>query len=184
MQNPGPTADHAGDRHRYAVATRSLAPIQARSRGKARMAAAVVVTSAVSLSVAAAPSAVADPVAGLSAAVANYRAGSSCAPLRRDPIADRVAEVINKSISDWLDHTAVQAPISDPAPGLKELGYKGGKSRLLAGTSRKAEADSVKGVLVEGYDAINDCSYTDVGYNMLVNKKTGNVLSAAVLAGS
>ena len=130
-----------------------------------------------------APTALADSAADLSAAVVAYRTESSCPPLRRDPIADKVAEVINKSTSNWLDHTATQPPIEDPTPGLKELGYRGGKSRLLAGSSRKSQADAIKGVLLEGYDVIKDCSYTDVGFNTMLDEATGNMLSATVLAG-
>jgi hypothetical protein len=151
-------------------------------RGLAGKVTALVAT-ALSLAVVAPPSASADPTDGLSAGVAAYRSGSSCAPLHRDPIIDRVAEVMNKSTSDWLDHSADQSPILDPMPGLRELGYRGSKARMLAGTSRKTEADSIKGVLLEGYEAILDCSFTDVGFSTLRNENTGNVLTVTVLAG-
>jgi hypothetical protein len=144
---------------------------------------AVAVTTVLSAVVSPAPSALADPVDDLSTAVAAYRAGASCGPLRRDPIADKVAEVINKSISDWLDHTATQVPIEDPLPGLKELGYHGSKARMVAGSSRTSQSDAIKGVLLDGYAAILDCSYADVGFNTVRNERTGNTLSAAVLAG-
>lgn len=145
--------------------------------------AAVVILTVSSAAVSLAPSAIADPVVDLSSAVAAYRAGSSCGPLRRDPIADKVAEFVNKSTSDWLDHTATQLPIEDPLPGLKEFGYHGSKAHLLAGTSRKSQSDSIKAVVLEGYAALLDCSFTDVGFSTLLNERTGNILSAAVLAG-
>jgi hypothetical protein len=88
------------------------------------------------------------------------------------------------SISDWLDHNATHVPIKDPMPGLKELGYHGSKSLLLAGSSQKGEADAIKGLLLEGYEAILDCSYIDAGFSLLRNQRTGNVLAATVLAGS
>jgi|SRR6185312_9086687 len=178
MGNRSPLiADQCGGRHRRAAAATSKVLRQP------VLGVGVVIMTVLSASVSPTPSALADSIDDLSTAVAAYRAGSSCAPLRRDPIADKVAEVINKSTSDWLDHTATHSPIEDPMPGLKELGYHGGKSQLLAGTSRKSQGDANKGVLLEGYAAILDCSYTDVGFSTLLNERTGNMLSSAVLAG-
>jgi hypothetical protein len=152
-----------------------------RRSGSAAAAVIVAVSSAMTWS---APLAFADPVVDLSSAVAAYRAGSACGPLRRDPIADRVAEVINKSTSEWLDHAAMQIPIEDPLPGLKEFGYRGSKAYRLAGSSRKSQSDSIKALLLQGYAAIIDCSYTDVGFSTLLNERTGNMLSVVVLAGA
>jgi hypothetical protein len=181
MPNRALTADERGGPHRRVPATPALAWSQFFRRPVLGVAVVIMTVSAAGLSPA--PSALADSLDDLSAAVAAYRAGSSCAPLRRDPIADKVAAVINKSTSDWLDHNATQIPIEDPMPGLKELGYHGGKSQLLAGSSDNSQGDAIKGLLLEGYAAILDCSYTDVGFNILLNERTGNVLSAAVLAG-
>jgi hypothetical protein len=131
-----------------------------------------------------APPAVADAIDSLKAAVTASRAGSSCGPFRSDPVVDRVAEVINKSVNDWLDHTATHAPIEDPRPGLKELGYRGSKGVFVGGVSKKTDADAIKGALLEGYDKIPDCSYTDLGVSMRRNEGSGFYLVALVLAGA
>lgn len=140
---------------------------------------AAVVSGTVSL----APSARADLASDLRDAVTQARAGSSCGPLHPDPAADRVAAVVNKSYSDWLDHTATYPPITDPMPGLRELGYRGNKGKLLGGVTKKNRADAIKGVLLEGHAAIPDCSYTDYGVNMSRNEASGYSLAMLVLAG-
>lgn len=130
------------------------------------------------------PPARADVGADLRDAVTQARGAASCGPLQPDPVADHVAAIINKSYSDWLDHASTNPPIADPLPGLKELGYRGTKGKFLGGVSKKNEADAIKGVLVEGYAAIPDCSYTDYGVNMSRNDASGYSLAAVVLAGA
>jgi hypothetical protein len=136
-----------------------------------------------SVGVSRAPSVLADSEENLTDALASARAGTSCGPLRSDPIVGRVADKITQSNNDWLDHTATQVPISDPLPGLKILGYGGGKAKALQGAG-KTEANAIKGVLLEGYDKIPDCSYTDYGVSMQRNERTGWYLGTAVLAGA
>lgn len=130
-----------------------------------------------------APPARADLVGHLQDAVAQARAGSSCGPLHPDPVAARVAMIANKSYPDWLAHISTSPPITDPLPGLKELGYAGNKGKFLGGVSKKSAADAIKGVLLEGYAAILDCSYTDYGASMLSDQASGYTLAAVVLAG-
>jgi hypothetical protein len=136
-----------------------------------------------SSSVLLAPLAAADAVDNLRNAVVAARAGSSCGALGPSPVVEHVAAVINKSFNDWLDHTATYAPIEDPLPGLKELGYRGSKGVYFGGASTKSEAESIRAVLLEGFDKIPDCSYADMGVSMLKNEGTGFYLTAVVLAG-
>ena len=139
-----------------------------RRRGP-RIALVLVIATVLSAGVSLAPSALADSVANLKDAVAQARGGTSCGPLRSDPVVEQVAEKINRSTNDWLDHTATQIPIEDPRPGLKILGYGGSKAKLLQGAAR-TDADAIKGMLLEGLDAFPDCSYTDFGVSMLRNE--------------
>jgi hypothetical protein len=128
-----------------------------------------------------APSAHADLTDDLASAVTQARA-ASCGPLASDPAVTQSAQIINKSYSDWADHTASYPPITDALPGLKELGFRGSKAKYIGGAG-KTEADTIKGVLLEGYSAIPDCSYNVVGYNMVFNESAGKYLAAAVFAG-
>ena len=153
-----------------------------RRRGP-RIALVLVIVTVLSAGVSLAPSALADSVANLKDAVAQARGGTSCGPLRSDPVVEQVAEKINRSTNDWLDHTATQVPIEDPLPGLKILGYGGSKAKLLQGAAR-TEADAIKGMLLEGLDAIPDCSYKDFGASMLRNEASDHYLTAVVLAGA
>jgi hypothetical protein len=141
----------------------------------------VMIVTVLSAGVSLAPSALADLVANLKDAVAQARGGTSCGPLRSDSVVEQVAEKINRSTNDWLDHTATQVPIEDPLPGLKILGYGGSKAKLLQGAAR-TDADAIKGMLLEGLDAIPDCSYKDFGASMLRNEASDHYLTAVVLA--
>jgi hypothetical protein len=155
---------------------------EARSaRHRPVMSAATVMT-ALSVGVMLAPPAGADAVDIVKNAVTAARAGSSCGPLRSDPIVQRVAEVINKSFKDWLDHTATHAPIEDPQPGLKELGYHG-KGVYFGGASTKSQAEAIRAAVLEGYTFIPDCSYSDIGATMTLDEVSGQNLVAVVLAG-
>lgn len=129
-----------------------------------------------------APSALAD-AADVKAVLASARGGTSCAPLTDNPIVTHAAEIINKSTDDYVEHTARHVPIADPLPGLRDLGYSGDKAILLQG-ARPNEADAIKGMLLQGYAAIPDCSYTDFGVDVRRNETTGYSLIAVVLAGS
>ena len=134
--------------------------------------------------VALAPSARADSADNFRAAVASARSGTSCGPLRSNPIVEQAAVVTNRSTDDYLDLNAQRTPVDDPLPGLKILGYSGDKAVLLRGASTD-DADAIKRALLQGYayGSIPDCSYKDFGVSILHNKKTGYSLSSLVLAG-
>jgi hypothetical protein len=129
-----------------------------------------------------APAAAADPAADLRSAVTQMRTGTSCGALRPNPILDDVAFRINKSTQDYLDHAATQVPVTDPLPGMKVLGYPGTKAALLQGAS-KVDGNSIKGLLLQGFDKFPDCAYTEFGSSAMRNEGTGYLLTVAVLAG-
>jgi hypothetical protein len=124
-----------------------------------------------------APSAPADSVTRLQDAMATARAGTSCQPLSYNPVVEKAAAIIN------IDHMSTDQPITDPMPGLKDLGYGGNKAALLQGALSN-EADAIKGALLQGHDAISDCSYTDLGIDVRRNEATDNVLVVYLLAGA
>jgi hypothetical protein len=186
MMQPTPTA---GRRRRlFSVLRRPVAPLDSpmlapviRRRGP-WIASALVIATVLCAGVSVAPAALADLAANFKSAVASARDGTSCRPLRYNSVVEQVAAVINRSTDDYLSHTATQVPISDPLPGLQDLGYGGKKGKLLSGAA-KNEVDAIKGALIEGYAAIPDCSYTDFGVSMLRNQPTGYILTSLVLAG-
>ncbi len=143
---------------------------------------AVTVLTALTAGISLAPLALADSASNLREALTSARGGMSCGPLHSDPVVEQVAAKINQSTEDYLDHTATQVPIEDPLPGLKILGY-GGKAKLIQGAG-KTEADAIKGLLLEGYDKIPDCSYTAYGASMQRNERTDWYLAVVVLAGA
>ena len=130
-----------------------------------------------------APTARADATDNLRSAVAQVRAGTSCGALRANPVADQVAAKINQSTQDYMEHQATQTPITDPLTGLKILGYPGSKASLLQGASTDY-SDSIKALMLQGYNKIPDCAYTDFGANMQQNERTGYWLTVVVLAGA
>jgi hypothetical protein len=126
------------------------------------------------------PPAVADSADSLRAAVGSLRS-ASCGPLRPDPLVESTAEDINRSSAVWLDHAGRVAPVDDPMPLLKDRGFGGKKARLVQGAGRTS-ADAIKGLLLQGYLDIPDCSYTEYGVSLMTNRTTNYVLSAIVLA--
>lgn len=142
-----------------------------------------VIATVLSASVSLAPPALADAVANLSDAVAQARAGTSCGPLHANPIAEQVAQKFTQKTEDWLNHTGTDIPPEDPLPGLKILGYGGSKAAPLQGAG-KNEGDAIKGALLEGYNKIPNCSFTDYGASLMKNERTGWYLSAVILAGA
>jgi len=128
------------------------------------------------------PSAVADPVASLRAAVLQAR-GQSCGELRSDPLVEQAAQNVNRSTDEWLSFTARAVPVPDPLPLLHDLGYDGGKATMVLGAGN-TEADAIKGLLLQGFDKIPDCAYTDYGVSVVKNETSGYFLTALVLAGA
>jgi hypothetical protein len=152
--------------------------IPARKR-KAGRASRLAVVAAMAVPLAAAPPAAADS-ATLTEAVMAVRA-VSCSPLRFDPIVEQAATEINDSTDKWLDHVARAAPVSESLPLLKDLGYGGSKSTFILGAGRSA-ADSIKALLLQGYQKIPDCSYADYGVSSLHNESKDMILTVVVLA--
>jgi hypothetical protein len=126
------------------------------------------------------PPAVADSADSLRVAVGSLRS-ASCGPLRPDPLVESTAEDVNRSSAAWLDHAGRVAPVDDPLPLLKDRGFGGKKARLVQGAGRTS-GDAIKGLLLEGYLDIPDCSYTEYGVSLIRNRTTNYVLAAMVLA--
>jgi hypothetical protein len=126
--------------------------------------------------------ALADPSESFKSAVNSSRSGTSCRPLRYNPVVEQVAEISNRTTDKYLDHTATDVPVDVPSPGLKDLGYGGSKGTLLRGAARN-EGAAIKQALIEGFDTLPDCSYTDFGVSILRNRSNGYYLTSLVLAG-
>lgn len=129
----------------------------------------------------AAPSAMADSTDTLKSALGAAR-GTSCGPLRVDSAIDEVAERINRSTDDWINHTARAVPETDALPALKDIGFNADKAAILS-SAAKDEGDAVKALLVEGFAKIPDCSYSSVGASATYNAAKDMILMTAVLAG-
>ena len=132
-----------------------------------------------------APGAAADPAPGLEQAVLAARGGASCAALQHNATVEHAAEIVNRSNYAYLNHSGDNVPIDEPHPTAiaKDLGIQGTKVVSLLGAGR-IEADAVKGVILQGYNAIPDCSYTSFGASQLYEEQSGLVLVAVVLVGS
>lgn len=154
-----------------------------RVAGGRHTASVIMAVSLIAFGLAPAPAARADVSDNLRSAVAQVRAGTSCGAFRSDPVAEQVAAKINQSTQDYMEHRANQTPIDDPLTGLKILGYQGSRATLLQGASM-SDADSIKALILQGYDRLPDCTYTDFGANMQQNERTGYWLTAVVLAGA
>jgi hypothetical protein len=129
-----------------------------------------------------APAVRADPAPDIQDAVASLRGGSSCPPLHYDPVVEQAAATIARVNAGYVNHTGTTEPVADAVPGLKDLGYGGNKATILQG-SAPDHGDSVKAMLLEGYAALRDCSYTDFGVDVRSDDATGITYSALVLAG-
>lgn len=137
------------------------------------------------LSVLLAPNAVAQPAPELAQVVAAVRSSSSCPPLNHNPTVEHAAEIVNQSTYAYLNHTAENVPADDPHPTaiLKDLGIDSSRALSLQGAAHD-EAGAIKGVLLQGRNAIPDCSYTDFGVSLLHEGQTNYFLAVVVLAGT
>jgi hypothetical protein len=126
--------------------------------------------------------ATADPAPGLKEAVDQVRGVAPCGPLEYDPAVEHAAEIVNRSTDAYLDHTARHVPVADPLPILHDLGVASGKVISLFGATGTS-GDSIKSVLLQGFEAIPDCAYTKFGVSMLWNASTGKSLATVVLVG-
>ena len=155
---------------------------QASRRGSHRIASMLIVASILVIGVWLGPVAQAENTTNLRDAVVAGRGETSCEALRYNDVVGDVAERINKSTDDYVNHLATRVPIADPLEGLKELGYGGTRGYLLQGAHEIA-ASAIRGALLQGYAAIPDCSYTDFGVSLVRNNTTGYFLAVVVLAG-
>lgn len=135
----------------------------------------------ITVSLCAAPTAVADASESLRSAVAAVR-GMACGPLRSNPTVDQAAEAVNATTDRWINNTARATPETDALPLLKDLGYGGKVAKILSGAA-KTDANAIKGVLIQGYAEIPNCGYTDFGVSALYNAKKDMTLTTIVLAG-
>lgn len=162
-----------------------LSPGIDRHRRSRSVTALTAVVTGVGVTMLIAPQAAADPAASLQDAVIAARSASSCAPLRYDSAVEQAADIVNGSTDDYISHTARNAPADSapqPLPILKDLGSDATKAVSLQAATDN-DGDTIKGVLLEGFDAIPDCSYTDFGVSLRRNVEAGYVLAVAILAG-
>lgn len=137
------------------------------------------------LSLLLAPSAAAQPAPEVADAVNAVRSASSCPALNYNPTVEHAAEIVNQSTYAYLNHTAENVPADDPHPTaiLKDLGIDSSRALSLQGAAHN-EAGAVKGALLEGRNAIRDCSYTEFGVSLLHEPQTDFVLAVIVLVGT
>jgi hypothetical protein len=104
--------------------------------------------------------------------------------LRYDPRVGRAADIVNRSTSTYVNHAADNVPADETHSTaiVKDLGVEGGKVISLQGASHEYD-DSVRSVLVEGRNAIPDCSYTDFGTSVIDDGQSGYVFSVVILVG-
>lgn len=132
----------------------------------------------------AAPAA-ADPAPEVEQAVVAARSTASCGPLNYNPTVEHAADIVNRSTYTYLNHTAQNVPADDPHPTaiVKDLGITARNVLSLQGAGH-TEVDAIKGVLLEGRNAIPDCSYTDFGVSLLHEEQSDYVLAVVVLVGT
>ena len=115
-----------------------------------------------------APHAAADWTENLRTALAAAR-GSTC-ELRSDPIIDQAAQGINASTDSWINNASRAVPETDAVPVLRDLGFNASKAEILSSSSTN-EGDAVKGLILQGWAKIPDCSYTAYGVSTSYNAK-------------
>lgn len=129
-----------------------------------------------------APCAAAEPADSLRAAIAAARSAAPCGPLRSDPTIDQVADKINESTDDWLNHTSRAVPETDALPALKDSGVNASKAMILSGNTPDV-GNAVKAIILQGFAKIPDCSYSSFGVATTYNAGKHLNLLTAVLAG-
>jgi hypothetical protein len=140
------------------------------------------VTTAAILATALAPPSGADPTASLKSGVDAARGAAGCPPFQPDPVLDEVAQRANRETDSYLLHTARFTPFEDPMPVLRDLGYNTSKAKMLLGYG-DVDAKAIRGLVIEGFAALPDCTYTKYGMDALSNDDDGYVLTSLVLAG-
>lgn len=125
------------------------------------------------------PTASADPASNLAAAVGIALA--HCPARQPDPLVERAAQMALHETDDYITHRSAYVPFTDPVPALKAIGFQGDKAVLFSGHGT-AEADSIKGLIMEGANSFNDCDYKRFGSAALYNSDHGYYLTSLVLA--
>lgn len=128
--------------------------------------------------------AVAEPHSELKEAIDSARAGSPCGAMNYNSKVEHAADIVNRSTYDYLNFSAEDIPADGPNPNAitKDLGIEGSKVLSLHGAGR-TETDAIKGVLIEGYQSLSDCGYTDFGVSMLHEPESGFNLAVVVMVG-
>nr|WP_155920501.1 MULTISPECIES: hypothetical protein [unclassified Mycolicibacterium] len=128
--------------------------------------------------------AAADAAPEVAQAVSAAREGASCGPLKYNPAVEHAADIVNRSTFTFLSHTSENVPIDEPHPVAvtRDLGIDADKVMSLQGAGQD-EGKAIKGLLIQGRDAIPDCSYTDFGVSHLYESASGYHLVVAVLVG-
>lgn len=146
-----------------------------------RRRAALPLTGLLGVAVLLAPPAAAGPDEQFAQGIAALRATGPCRALHHDPVAQRVAEISNRSTDDYLNHNARFVPVTDPLAVLNDLGSPARKAVQLQGFGRD-DTTAIKGALLQGHAAILDCSYSTLGTSVIHNPADGHSLAVAVLA--
>ncbi|BBZ02604.1 hypothetical protein MCHIJ_20410 [Mycolicibacterium chitae] len=126
--------------------------------------------------------AAAEARAQFDAGIAAVRAASTCPALAHDPLAQRAAELSNRSTEDYLNHTAEHVPVADPLFVLHDLGSDAQRAVQLQGQGPTL-AEALKGALLQGNSTIPDCAYTGFGTSVIEHAASGHTLVVAVLTG-
>jgi hypothetical protein len=145
----------------------------------------VALVPAIGVGILLAPPATAGPVTAVRQAVADVRGAASCAPLNYSTMVEHAADIVNRSTYTFLDHSAQNVPADEPHPIaiVTDLGIKANKASSLQGAAHN-QSDAIKGVLLEGRNAIPDCSYTDFGVSLLHEPESDFTLAVVVLVGT
>jgi hypothetical protein len=76
-------------------------------------------------------------------------------------------------------------------PALRQLGYAATKAKVLSGYGNPAVegygdvvAKASYGAVLQGYEAIPDCSYTALGVDLFTNPSKGYALATVILVGT
>jgi hypothetical protein len=133
----------------------------------------------------------ADPTLDLKSSVDSAR-GGSCPALQSDSILNQVAQRANLSTDSYIGFTNRSQPLGSPSadviPALHQLGFPATKAKVLSGYGNPAvegygdvTAKAIYGAVLQGYEALPDCSYTAVGVDLMINPDKGYALATVIL---
>lgn len=124
------------------------------------------------------------PAIGIEQAVVEARGNPGCGTLHHNDTVEQAADIVNRSTYDYLSHRTGDVPADErnPTAILKDLGITTTQAISLQGAA-KSEADAIKGALLQGYKAIPDCTYSEIGTSRLYEEQSGYVLVVIILVG-